>query len=600
MHTASVLGLFFAQFVNTALVSVLTHAATGPSSATSDGFEAANYICLPDGMGNVFGIVRCVLGPEGLFLRGDYFDLGPRWYADVGESLTLTLGITLLTRFLPPLVTSAVYLLKRRFLAAKCRHVEAMKLLYTGPKPNLPELLGKMYNFVAVVVLFAPAMPLLYPLLVVYCAAAYVTDKWYLLRICRKPIPYECAFITATLWWVYYALVLRMLVTVWAFGSLPGLTISDAVAAYAQGTNSSSLAKVAAVADAVGPVEPSSGLDAGKVDWSTWNTSGWNTTGWNTTDTDGGAYEWFNWKLLVGERFSTVSSVVLLVGLGLTAALILVLFVTDHLASCLSERLRAFLALPARLLRHYFGGAQGELGWPAEFPPFSKVLVGGAPSTRVRVLKAANKQGRGEILVTEADIDASCTARCMGPRALLLYAFGINTWRPRIRSHSEFKALTPKRNVIVGRANMSFAPHFMPEYAAAFTYAGAEILSGRGSVDLDAGTSGPRESGASCAFSQRARGTSSQQLSDVPLATAAAAPRRLGGGVPLSAAQMPSSRLAPHREAAASIDEDQPMNSFPPELDRLGSSLDGLSLGRGPASSSGSIKSGRRSFTATI
>ena len=60
-----------------------------------------------------------------------------------------------------------------------------MKALYLGPRARIPELLGKLYAFVAIVLVFSTALPMLYPMLALYLALAYAFDKWYLLRICR-------------------------------------------------------------------------------------------------------------------------------------------------------------------------------------------------------------------------------------------------------------------------------------------------------------------------------------------------------------------------------------------------------------------------------
>ena len=57
------------------------------------------------------------------------------------------------------------------------------------------------------------------------------------------------------------------------------------------------------------------------------------------------------------------------------------------------------------------------------------------------------------------------------------YCFGIRTFRTKLKSREAFEALKPKRNVLVGRANMSFAPHFMPHYQAAFAYTGEDMVS---------------------------------------------------------------------------------------------------------------------------
>ena len=86
MHEASVMRVAVAQFVNTAAVLVLVNAATGPK-APLYGFVATDVLCPPALQGFV---VRCALGPNGVLLHGEHFDIGPRWYADVGESTLLS------------------------------------------------------------------------------------------------------------------------------------------------------------------------------------------------------------------------------------------------------------------------------------------------------------------------------------------------------------------------------------------------------------------------------------------------------------------------------------------------------------------------------
>ena len=104
-----------------------------------------------------------------------------------------------------------------------------MKHLYTGPAPRIPELLGKLYAFSATVLVFSTLLPILYPLLTVYATLAYLADKWYLLRICCKPTPYGCELVHATLWWVQYALVFKLLLAIWAYGSMPGQDLAKAI-----------------------------------------------------------------------------------------------------------------------------------------------------------------------------------------------------------------------------------------------------------------------------------------------------------------------------------------------------------------------------------
>ena len=416
--------------------------ATGPSNITA-GHVAENHVCIfgdpSDSAGGFSSVFACVAGPNGLLLRGAHFDLSPRWYADVGASLVFTLAVTLCTRNLSSLGLALLYVTKKWCLAGRVRHVEAMKALYTGPRPTLDVLLGKTYAYAAITLIFSTCLPVLYPMLVLYIGVGYCIDKWYLLRICRTPVPYGTSFVHATLWWVQYALILKLALAVWAFGSMPGMLVSDALASLA-------------------------------VDLKSDNS----TTTFATTLMKVQALGGKGW---LSQRIVTVSSVLLAVGLCLVILLKLLTLIFDHGAKVLSERIVALFSVCCC-------GGEKQL-WPSEYPPFSKVLHGGAPSHRVRVLKRADELGRGEVLALESDIDPSPCRNCVGPLQLLLYLFGIRTFRYKLKSRADFELLKPKANLLVGRANMSYAPIFMPDYAAAFAY-GNEDLAGA-AADQDYG-----------------------------------------------------------------------------------------------------------------
>ena len=68
---------------------------------------------------------------------------------------------------------------------------------------------------------------MLHLLLVLYALVAYWIDKWYLLRVCRKPVPYSATFVYSTLWWVPWALLVKLAIGVWAFGSMPGTMLTE-------------------------------------------------------------------------------------------------------------------------------------------------------------------------------------------------------------------------------------------------------------------------------------------------------------------------------------------------------------------------------------
>jgi hypothetical protein len=131
--------------------------------------------------------------------------------------------------------------------------------------------------------------------------------------------------------------------------------------------------------------------------------------------------------------------------------------------------------------------------WHPALPKFSAVLKGSVPYSEVRT----KGEGVHKKLFLRGDVYESTENHCFkllesdsfcyvfmtparfarlaarSPIALLLYAFGIKTWRPRL-TPQEFEALDPQEVTITGKLNMSYAPIFNPRYELAFKYAEAD------------------------------------------------------------------------------------------------------------------------------
>ena len=148
-----------------------------------------------------------------------------------GRLLCLTLLFTIAARLGVTFAVSYLAHLRAKFKTRRARTLIAMKKLLTGPDPRLPELLGKMYTFVSLVLLFSTPMPVLHVFACFYLLTIFWLDKWYLLRVCKKPTPYSDKFIGDTLWWVKWLLLLKLAMAVWAYGSVPGTMLDDALEA---------------------------------------------------------------------------------------------------------------------------------------------------------------------------------------------------------------------------------------------------------------------------------------------------------------------------------------------------------------------------------
>lgn len=129
-HAAIVINLAIVQFLNTGVTSFLVNMATGPDSLVPQSapipdicwhpFRSRYYTQSSD---EGFGI-SCLFGEHGIFLKGEHFSLGPKWYQDVGASLVLTLIITLGIRGAGQCIASILYMFKKACTTGSVRHVE--------------------------------------------------------------------------------------------------------------------------------------------------------------------------------------------------------------------------------------------------------------------------------------------------------------------------------------------------------------------------------------------------------------------------------------------------------------------------------------------
>ena len=384
-HTSTVSQLALVQFLNTGITAVLINFATGPSLLLQ-GVQApiphlcwypswTSYLTKQQEATSGANLFACIFGSKGIFFRGDHFDFGPRWYRDVGASLCITLFITIFMRSAPVLITALIHSLKKKLTAGGVRHLEAMKALYLGPVPRLAFFLGKMIAFAALCILFSTLMPICHIFLLVYLLINYWIDKLFLLRICRTPTPYDASFVHATLSWVPWVLLLKLIFGYWAFGSLPGFLTTDAIlnvnSAVGSGLGTDAAAsQAAAVLNMV---------------------------------SDNYLYQ----------RTQTIASVLMAVGI----ALLIMMMVLSYLFRIVwSTVLQTFALIK-------LGDGETDKLWPAEYPKFSDVIKGEGVSSRVRILKRADPtKGQREVLALPSDVDGS---RCAGmnPVQGLLWLF---------------------------------------------------------------------------------------------------------------------------------------------------------------------------------
>ena len=461
-----VLAVALAQFLNTAVVIFIINWSTGiqypyprgeslfvpQENHGCWGFDPiadydARYALNPN-VSAVSPLPRftCAFGPHGIFLRGSFFTFDPKWYVQVGSSICFTMFLMPFTAQIGAIVAALTSKITRCLYFKSVVSLEDMTALFVGPECALTKSLGKLYAFTGVVLVFSSLMPILFLFLLVFCFLAYFVDKWAFLRIYRTPPPFTHTYISDTLFWVQFALTLKLLLGWYAFWQMPGYTLAETTAA---------LLRVAfAAADGLGQGAQANTAFAGV----------------NATDAIIGDFD--STSILAAGWFDTSPKALFAAGFLLMGALIVLQFLLDNLPS------------------HWLKCKADPHEWHPALPLFSGVLKGSVTYSEVRT----KGEGVHEKLFLRGDVYESTENYCFkllesdsfcyvfmtparfarlaarSPIALLLYAFGIKTWRPRL-TPQEFEALRPKEVTITGKLNMSYAPIFNPRYERAFKYA---------------------------------------------------------------------------------------------------------------------------------
>ncbi|KAG2453353.1 hypothetical protein HYH02_001577 [Chlamydomonas schloesseri] len=159
-------GLFITQFINTAFSNLVANwYLPGPAAALPTWLD-----------GYIFG--------------GKYADTTPAWYTDVGRPIVISV-------FLNTIITHAKigfwwwwrrYKLSTRY---RCLTQEQLDRSFEGHDFELAIKFGQHLYLIFVVMTYSSSMPLLYLLAAVHFATCYCSEKYELLKICKRPLTYS-------------------------------------------------------------------------------------------------------------------------------------------------------------------------------------------------------------------------------------------------------------------------------------------------------------------------------------------------------------------------------------------------------------------------
>ncbi|EKX50315.1 hypothetical protein GUITHDRAFT_67192 [Guillardia theta CCMP2712] len=157
--------VFFAQFVNTALISLIVNA------------DITYYVS-----------ALSMLGKDGLgLLTGDFRDLTSRWYMVVGIAFIPTVLTTSLSPNIGQFAKWPVTLVQQRIAKTNALTQKEIDEIFAGPSLQLSERYGAMLNITFVIFMYASGMPILYFFGILYFSTAYWSDKITLLEVFQRP-----------------------------------------------------------------------------------------------------------------------------------------------------------------------------------------------------------------------------------------------------------------------------------------------------------------------------------------------------------------------------------------------------------------------------
>jgi len=135
--------------------------------------------------------VCCLVGSRGLLFRGSESDVSAEWLAEVGSQIQLTMTVQLVLSLGGPLLMGAARDAYCRLRARNVVTLDGLVRLFHGSQLEIADRYGELLAYAAVVLIYAPGMPLLYVHGIVYTLGLYWVDKWGLLRRHPHPPPYD-------------------------------------------------------------------------------------------------------------------------------------------------------------------------------------------------------------------------------------------------------------------------------------------------------------------------------------------------------------------------------------------------------------------------
>lgn len=193
MASATAVKLFFASFLNTAIIVLIINAK------------------MPD---------TGVLAKFSWLFRGEYEDFKREWYGIVGVGIVSTMIVNVIVPQLAPLLqTYVLYPLKRRHKIKAAVTQEQMNKLYEGPPFDISLRFPLVLNTLFVTLFYCGGLPILLPIAAVACFANYMFDKLTIIRLYSVKTTYDEALGKTALGLLPWALFFHLCFSTWMYGN---------------------------------------------------------------------------------------------------------------------------------------------------------------------------------------------------------------------------------------------------------------------------------------------------------------------------------------------------------------------------------------------
>ena len=165
--------------------------------------------------------------------KGDYPGVTSEWYAEVGNGLVQVAFINAFAFPLSCLGKVWRWQIRNWFLTPRVKTQRQLNQLYRPPKFLLSERYGPFLAAIVYSVMFSSGMPVLYVVLVVWCAVQIAVDRLTLFRYCATPSRYTGKLAALLLHVVPVTVLLHFAIATYIFGerSLPSWLLKGGVGA---------------------------------------------------------------------------------------------------------------------------------------------------------------------------------------------------------------------------------------------------------------------------------------------------------------------------------------------------------------------------------